>query len=705
MIGFIPLRTEEHYLVPLVIILLVEYILMFTILYALQANGTIFKGFSEGKVFNNFINSHGAFGGGILLCVMRVLVAIMFVCVVGYHYAYQPLQMGLNPAEWVQYTQWSLLLAMFYFLIVSIMSIRKLSLNQNGGSTTSDLIDPRLTKFTSSLFSLAGNIAIVSSALSLYEHKWDVVYLDHIVLATLLMEIFLNNFSVTVSDIFHSLNFAYLYIIVLFVVVVIFDAREWPHSFFKLEDRWCIARYNIFIFSHVFLFGLFYLLCNKVAACGNTRVLPKIAPVTPTPKPDEEQNKTTERPDMLRSSDRFSSDDHHPPLLEEEADEEGDIENPKSKRPTRHIKTIDEQLEEQYCPENKNTYGDPPPPGAGDLTEDEEKELKHNVGKLSYQLDKQAEKIDKLKHQSDEKDIKMKQLEADLEARDSRLAMLVSQQKEILDQRITTPVEVFEPTPKITSTPTPVVPEVKPISGVVSCPGCEKDYRVNDDMTLVEVEDVEEVQQKAAKVPIITEPFITEQLDKDYFRHVLLSELIKDSRQRAKKLGLSIYYNKDIDKGKDKTFKLKKDLQNEIYLVCTGDLLYPSRHPETLKEEKRKILLEVTEDDFALFHSSPNQKKEQPPLPESNPVEKPRKIVFYRQKSILRDTLRQESIDEIRERADELDIDIYDENGLLKLKKNLKAEIYGEMTGDNIYEDIHSMARMNSQVLGKHGDR
>ena len=76
-----------------------------------------------------------------------------------------------------------------------------------------------------------------------------------------------------------------------------------------------------------------------------------------------------------------------------------------------------------------------------------------------------------------------------------------------------------------------------------------------------------------------------------------------------------------------------------------------------------------------------------------------KKIVFYRQKAALKETLAKESTDEIRERADDLNIDIYDDEGRLKLKKDLKAEVYGEMTGDNIYDDIHCMSRMYSQVL------
>lgn len=692
MVGFIPLRTEEQYLVPLVVILLVEYILLVTILHALQRNNTIFRGFNEGKVFNNFINSHGSFGGGVVLCVLRILITVMFLGVVGYHYVYQPVQLGRKQGEWSLYTQWSLLLVTFYFGVVSVMSIRKLHLNDND-STTSPLIDPKLTKFASSLFSLSGNIALISSVFSLYEHKFGLVYIDHVVLATMLMEIFLNNFSVTVSDVFHSINFAYLYISVLFVVVVIFDARNWPHSLFRLRDRWCIARYNIFIFSHIFLFLIFYLLCNKVASCGKNRNLPKILPFTQPIQSKEEPIATTNAP-FTRGEDE---------------DEEGDIEASKPKRTLRHVKTMDEELEEQYCPNNKNTYGDPPPPGAGDLTESEEKELQQNVGKLSYQLNKQAEKYEKLKHQNVEKDIKLKQLEADLEAQSSRIAMLVSQQKSILDKRIETPVETFMPV----EIPPPLTEmEMKKISGIVNCPGCEKEYQVNDDMVLVEVEEKPEVKITAPEIRKITEPFITEQMDKDYFRHVLLAELTKDSRNRAKKLGISIYYNNDVDHGKNKTYKLKKDLQNEIYLVCTGDLLYPSRNPETIKKEKEMQLLQANEeatevrDQFEPFSSPLNKnlhKKLDSPGNTNQEIEqekkKTRKIVFYRQKSNLRNALGNESIDEIRERASDLDIDIYDENGMLKLKKQLKAEIYGEMTGDSIYEDVHSMTRMNSQVL------
>jgi hypothetical protein len=734
MFGDIPFHTEEQYLVPLVIILLVEYILVITILFALQKNKIIYKGFSEGKNFNNFLSSHGGYGGGLLLCVFRFLLLVMFSCVVGYNYGYNPHKLGLKHADWALYNQWSLLLVTFYFLVVTVLSIRKLHFNSNYSKELS-LIDPKLTRFSSLLFSVTGTVVLVSSALSIYEHKLDVVYIDHIVLASMMMEIFFNNFSVTASDLFLSFTFSFLYISFLFICVMLFDTIDWPHSLFRLKDRWCLLRYNIFIFTHTLMFGVFYLLVNKLA-CGSARVLPKIIPVTVT---DTEDKSTREgqNPDdqKVLEGDVIPETDH-------ETDENGndidpDVENQQPKRSLRHVKTMDEELEEQYCPNNQDSFKGPPPPGAGDLTEEEERELKHDVGKLSYQLTKQAEKYEKLKHHSEEKDIKLKQLEADLEAKNSRLQMLVAQQKEILQKRIETPVEEFSVPRHHAKTKTESSDSaggLLKICGVVNCPGCEKEYQVNEDMQLVEIDDdVVETKKKNNHHGItpVLEPFITEDIDKDYFRHVLLAELTKDCRKRAKKLGIPIYYNTDIDKGKEKTFKLKKDLQNEIYLVCTGDLLYPSRDPETIKHEKKAHLMESKEkvkgqeDGLDVLESpydnngrmssvvSPESSKSLPPPRSfSSPHNKnntssaadekkkqTKKIVFYRQKAALKETLAKESTDEIRERADDLNIDIYDDEGRLKLKKDLKAEVYGEMTGDNIYDDIHCMSRMYSQVL------
>jgi hypothetical protein len=702
MLGSIPLHTEEQYLVPLVVILLVEYILVVTILYSLQKNNTIYKGFNDGKNFTNNINSHGGYGGAILLCVLRFLLFILFFCIIGYHYAYQPFKLGLQNGKWSNYTQWCLFLVTFYFLIVTTLSIRKLRLN-NDFSTKSPLVDPKLTKFASSLFSLTGVVALVSSTISIYDNGLNIVIIDHIVLVSMIMEIFLNNFSVTASDMFHSFNFSFLYISVLFICVVLFDTMNWPHVFFGLRDRWCLARYNIFIFAHVAHFGVFYFLTNKMSG-GTSRIFRKT-----NPKPVYLDMKPKEYQIMpIHESDHGDKEQ----LNELDADAD-DVESQRPKQ--RLIKTMDEELEEQYCPDNKDSFKGPPPPGAGDLTEEEEKELKHTVGKLSHKLQKQEEKYEKLKHKANEKDIKVAQLEADLEAKESRLKMLISQQKEVLDRRIEPPPEIVQEKPKrMKVAKRDSVEEGVKVGGVLSCPGCEKDYKVNDDMKLVEVEtegnDNKEEEDEDVKKSI--EPFITDQVDKDYFRHVLLSEVTKDSRMRAKKLGIDLYYNKDVDDGKDKTLKLKKDLQNEIYKVCTGDLLYPTRDPETVKEKMKLKLLESREidedgehmDTFRTADFDVSGREDVVVTPRDNGapddgIKRPKKIVLYRQKTLLKDTLQQENVDEIRERAMELGIDIYDDYGKLKLKKNLKAEIYGEMTGDSIYDDIHTMSRMDTRVL------
>ena len=686
------LRSEGQYVVPLAIILLIEYLLIITILYALQQNNIIYKSFYEGKHFNNLLTGHGGHGGSIVMSVIRGLFLIMLLIIVGYHYIYQPYYMKLKYENWLLYNQWSLLLVTLYYFMVTILSIRKVLLNKSYVNET-PLIDPILTKLTSLLFSLSGTVVIVSLIISIYDNKTNIVYLDIIILFTILIEICFNNFCVTISDIFLSLSFAFIYIIVLFILVVLFDKRDWPYSFFQLEDRWCLARYNVFILTHIVSFMMFYMLCNMLT-CGRARKIPKINPMSSF----NDQNKMSDVDDEVRV---FENDDE---------DDDNNIENQKSTRPKSITEKLDDELQEQYCDkidddeehsQNRKLF-------TGDLTAEEEKELKKQIGKLSYQLNKQVEKYDKLKHSAAEKDIKVKQLEADLQETTNRLQMLVAQQKEILDERIALPAPSEQPVEqKRKQSIISVNSEMLRNAGVVNCPGCEKEYKVNDDLTLVELNPDEDVaiiesanQHKKELSNKITEPFITKDVDKSYFKHVLLSEFTKETRQRAKKLGISIYYKSD-DK-QQKVFKLKKDLQNEIYLVCTGELLYPSRIPEAIEEEKKLEMKGILPKKWA-GNNDGEEDAEQDDCPETtSPLNNTlvhKKVVLYKHKRALKETLQAESIDDIRARAEDLNIDIYYEDGSLKLKKDLKAEIYGEMTGDNIYDDIHSMVKMNHQVL------
>jgi len=455
-------------------------------------------------------------------------------------------------------------------------------------------------------------VALVSSTVSIYDNGKNVIVIDHIVLASMILEIFLNNFSVTASDVFLSFMFSYVYIIVMFICVVLFDVINWPHMFLALKDRWCFARYNIFIFVHVLQFAVFYFLVNK-ASCGTARELPKIAPKV------EDEVRRSHRESQIelipengddsgRNRDKPQPNDDNEPQVDNEDEGEGDIENQKSGRKKSLGESIDEDLESLYGAENKSSRR-VAAPGAGDLTAEEEQELKHDVGKLSHQLHKQKEKYEKLKHQNEEKDIKITQLEADVDAKKSQIDMLVSQQREVLEKRIETPVEMIPTKPKRNKVAKRnSTGDGLHVADVVNCPGCEKDYRIDNDLKLVEVgsaEDVDTAEDDDDEVKV-TEPFITDQIDKEYFRHVLLAESTKDSRKRAKKLGVEIYYNKDVDDGKGKTVKPKKDLQNEIYMVCTGDLLYPSRDPETVKEEKRQRLLDARQSTVTDFDDDHN---------------------------------------------------------------------------------------------------
>lgn len=348
------------------------------------------------------------------------------------------------------------------------------------------------------------------------------------------------------------------------------------------------------------------------------------------------------------------------------------------------------------------------------LSEKEENQLKETVGKLSFQLTKQKEKYEKMKQLTSEKDVQMRNLEADIEAKNSRIQLLIAQHAEVLELshgHAGPEVDSLRDVGKAKQSS--VVPEsvAGVIGSTIQCPGCVKEYKLSSDLTLVDVSEENSMKEQASlgeksKASMLSlEPFITDPSDVEYFKHELMSGLTKDIRKRAKALSIPI-------KTTDKKYKLKKDLQNEIFLVSTGKLLYPSRPPPGLvhsdselsdgdsdrQEEGEESPPQVSTNDNKdatgkASYTAPSGSDEVPTSPPR------RRIVFYRQKLELKAALQNESIDEIRERAESLNIDIFDESGKFKPKKKLKEEIYGEMTGDGFYQDIHAMTRMDSRVL------
>ena len=256
-------------MVHLAILLIVEYIFFLIFLRGLSYYSVIYPNLQEGKHFSNSLSKYCSKPGGLFLMFCRILIFLFLSSRLLLTY-----YLG-SSVEWNHYSSFILCWGTFYFLMVSIYSVRKAWCCRLP-DVHYPLLDPRLSSMVNSIFNLLVPVALVSSALSVFMHR-EVVYTDHVVTLACVFEMLLNTFRVGGGDVFLCISFALLHIGFVWVTSAFLELSDWPHNMFKMKTQWCAVTYNVFIFAHLVAFVLYFVLMKYIFSTPvvKAKVLPK----------------------------------------------------------------------------------------------------------------------------------------------------------------------------------------------------------------------------------------------------------------------------------------------------------------------------------------------------------------------------------------------------------------------------------------------